>query len=374
MNKMAGLYVHIPFCRAKCRYCDFSSASAGGDFAETESRYFDALAAEAAARSVGWKEFDTVYIGGGTPSVLSAAALERMFLLLKSNFDLSAASEITVECNPESANSSKLDVLARLGANRLSMGAQSFDEETLRYLGRIHSATAVREAFAASRAAGFANIALDLIFGAPVGGAETSARDSRLKKWRCDLENAVTLKPEHISVYALSIEDGTPLAASGDVISEDEQADMYALAREFLSSAGYVHYELSNFARPGKESRHNLNYWRLGRYLGLGAAAASFDGLSRRKNTSDTAAYIDKPADCAAERETLTGGQIASEKIVLGLRLLNEGVTFDAEESRRHADVLSRLEADGSVERRGAACRLRPSAYFTSNAVMREFV
>ncbi|PKN01959.1 MAG: coproporphyrinogen III oxidase [Elusimicrobia bacterium HGW-Elusimicrobia-1] len=371
---MAGLYVHIPFCRAKCRYCDFASAAAGRDFAETESRYLDALAAEAVARSVGWKEFDTVYIGGGTPGVLSAAALERLFVLLKSNFDLSAASEITVECNPESADFAKLDVLTRLGANRLSMGAQSFDEETLKYLGRVHPAMSVRESFAAAREAGFDNIGLDLIFGAPVGGPETSAMESRLEKWRCDLDNAVALKPEHISVYALSIEDGTPLAASGDIISEDEQADMYALAREHLSSAGYVHYELSNFARPGRESRHNLNYWRLGSYLGLGAAAASFDGRSRFKNTSDTAVYTDNPADSAAERETLTGGQIASEKIFLGLRLLNEGVTFGAEESRLYADVLSRLEADGSVERRGAAFRLRPSAYFTSNAVMREFV
>ncbi|MDI6756628.1 MAG: radical SAM family heme chaperone HemW [Endomicrobiia bacterium] len=375
---MAGLYVHIPFCRSKCHYCDFASAAVGADvlFASSgrEALYLDALAVEAASRRETQRIFDTVYIGGGTPSAMSVAGIKRLFEILRRGFDMSGDSEVTFECNPESVSAAKLRALADCGVTRISIGAQSFDDETLAYLGRIHSATATKKAFAAARQERFDNIGIDLLFGAPVGGAGPLAFAMCLEKWRRDLEEAVALGPEHISVYALSVEEGTPLAARGVEISEDEQEKMYDIARCCLKSRGYVHYEISNFALQGKESRHNLNYWRQGKYLGLGCSSASFDGKTRFKNSSSMKEYLANPADCVVESECLSDGQLASERIFLGLRMLDEGARIGEDDEQRFSGVMERLEKEGSVSLSGGRLRLASGAIFMSNAVMREFV
>ena len=265
-----GLYVHIPFCTAKCRYCDFNSY-AGQE--HLIPGYTQALLREAdiwSAACAGWRA-DTLFFGGGTPSLMPLAEMERLLDGLRHHFQVAADAEITLEANPGTVDEAYLSRLWEMGVNRLSLGVQSFRDDELTFLGRIHSARGAREAYRAARSAGFENVGLDLIFGLP---------GQTVDRWLESLEEAIDLGPEHLSLYALTVEDGTPL---GDDVAlgrtpatdPDLQAELYSRAAERLEPAGYDHYEISNWARPGYQCRHNLTYWRNGFWLGLGAGAHS---------------------------------------------------------------------------------------------------
>jgi oxygen-independent coproporphyrinogen-3 oxidase len=263
--------VHIPFCTAKCGYCDFNSY-AGQEF--LIPAYTQALLREAEmwsnALGEGW-QVDTLFFGGGTPSLMPLTEMDRLLAGLRRHFGLTAGIEVTLEANPGTVYEPYFWGLREMGVNRLSLGVQSFRDDELAFLGRIHSADEAREAYEGARGAGFDNVSLDLIFGLPGQTAE---------RWLESLEEAVGLGPEHLSLYALTVEEGTPLArdmALGRTPTPDPdlQAELYLRAAQRLEPAGYEHYEISNWAQPGRRCRHNLTYWRNGFWLGLGAGAHS---------------------------------------------------------------------------------------------------
>jgi len=269
---MRGIYVHVPFCVRKCGYCDFYSVVGGGD---EERDRFPALVEREMDRIVrsypGEADVptDTVYFGGGTPTVLGPDRLTRMLRSIRARFPVAEDAEVSVEANPGTVTGEEFAGLREGGFNRVSIGVQSFRKETLSALGRIHSVEDVRAAYRHARKAGFSSVGIDLIFGNP-GQTE--------EEWRADLDLAVTFLPDHVSAYALSPEPGTPIQGAIDrgetaLPDDDAVARMYADAREILTGAGYRHYEISNFARPGKECRHNVKYWRREGYLGLGPSA-----------------------------------------------------------------------------------------------------
>lgn len=311
---MAGLYVHIPFCTSFCIYCDFYSEVAP----ERVDAYLEALSREAASRK---SELSvpptTLYVGGGTPSLLSERQFSRLSEILRKNFDLQAVEEFTVEANPDDITPEKLALWSSCGVNRLSIGVQSFCDAHLKWMRRRHDSAAASRAFLMAREAGFRNISLDLIF----GYAGLSMRE-----WEASVEEALSLGPEHISCYQMMLEEGTPLTllAEAGKYSEppqEECAAQYALLQRRLAEAGYVQYEISNFALPGFESRHNSSYWRREPYLGLGPAAHSFDGARRRSwNDPDLEAWLTawNPASEPAAPQRLRAGsfEILSDKDV----------------------------------------------------------
>jgi putative oxygen-independent coproporphyrinogen III oxidase len=283
----AGIYVHVPFCLTRCGYCDFN-AHAGLD--RLKGRYVRALEREADLVAADWGEerIVSVFVGGGTPTTLEASALDGLLSHLRSRFDLGADAEITIEANPDTVDEHRFRALLAAGYARVSMGAQSFDPASLAALERIHSPDAVRRAFAAARSAGYRNLNIDLIYG---------ANGESLDSWRRTIEQAISLAPEHLSAYALTIEPATPLgrkveAGAVPPPDPDLQADMFLLACQLLGGAGYGHYEVSNWARPGYECRHNLGYWQRRPYLGLGAGAHSYRGDRRWWNLRPPEGYI----------------------------------------------------------------------------------
>jgi len=312
-----GLYVHLPFCLNKCPYCDFYSIPlAGADV----PRYLAALESEMALRAPQVGEAATVYLGGGTPTALPGAGPAGVLREVQRRFRVSPEAEVTVEANPGTVTRSGLRRLLAAGANRLSLGVQSFCDENLRRLGRIHSAAQARRAVAAAREAGFANLSLDLIFAIP---------GQTLASWEEDLEQALALAPEHLSVYGLTFEPGTPLhraLCQGEVRQVDERLEvrMFRLARTRLGAAGYRHYEISNYALPGRESRHNLNYWRGGEYVGLGASAHSYLGGVRWENVRGVGEYthrLEAGTSPIRGMERLSAVARVGERLMLGLRL-----------------------------------------------------
>ena len=320
-----GIYVHIPFCRQKCRYCDFPS------YAGMEALYEDYLAA--LCREIDGKgglfshsTVDTVFIGGGTPTLLAQQQLERLLDALQRSFVFDAGAEITIEANPGTVSRDKLKSMQKMGINRISFGVQSFNDSLLREIGRIHTAVEAVEAVCFARQAGFDNINIDLISGLP---------RQTLADWQDTLRQAVDLEVQHISAYGLKVEDGTPFAAAaaaGTLRLPDEEEDeaMYDLTTEWLPGQGFFRYEISNYARPGRECRHNLKYWRYEPYLGLGAAAHSFSGGCRTANTADVAQYVAKllRGDSPVEFSEDIGRDTAmSEFVFLALRTVG-GVAF----------------------------------------------
>ena len=283
---MAGIYVHIPFCKSRCLYCGFYSTT----HREWQAKYVDAVIREHALRSdyLRDEQIQTLYIGGGTPSQLSPDLLER---LLNHFFTLTNAEsqpEVTVECNPDDITPALATLLYNIGVNRISMGVQTFSDERLRFLRRRHNASEARKAVETLRNVGFRNISIDLMFGFP---GET------MTDWQSDISEACALGIEHISAYSLMYEEGTPLyrmLEHGEVEEIDEETSlrMYYYLIDRLSAAGYEHYEISNFAKPGFRSRHNSSYWNETHYLGLGAAAHSYNGVSRQWNIADIERYI----------------------------------------------------------------------------------
>jgi oxygen-independent coproporphyrinogen-3 oxidase len=313
------LYVHVPFCRRRCSYCDFSIAVRKDVPAEEFSTL---VARELAIRPDAGTitQLDSLYFGGGTPSHLGPAGVAFLIRILKdSGATLSSGAEVTLEANPEDIDPEAVTAWLEAGVNRLSIGIQSFHAGVLDWMHRGHSAEAAADAFRIARAAGFANLSIDLIFGLP----------ERLgRSWEADLSRAIDLAPDHVSLYSLTVEPRTPLGrwtARGDEAapSDDRQADEFMVAHETLQGAGWEHYEVSNYARPGFRSRHNSSYWRRVPYIGVGPSAHSFDGRARRWNTEAFAAWA---AQVRAGTDPRGGGEVVSddqrraEHAYLGLR------------------------------------------------------
>jgi len=296
-----ALYIHIPFCAQKCAYCDF--ASWAGREAAREA-YFDALEQELDSwiARVG-NEFSTVFIGGGTPSLVPAEYIAR--IARKVN-----CAEFSMEANPGTLTPEKLRVYREAGINRLSMGVQSFDDGLLKKIGRIHTAEQARQAFFMAREAGFDNINLDLMYALP---------EQTVEQWKKTLETAAELGPEHISAYSLIIEEGTPISAWAEPLEDDVVNEMQRMCTGYLKEQGYARYEISNYAKPGRECAHNICYWVRGDYIGIGCAAHSlFEGV-RFANTSDLDEYISGVR--RVEENALDTGDIIEETVMLGLRM-----------------------------------------------------
>ncbi len=283
----AGIYIHIPFCITKCIYCDFYSVAEQDDRIDN---FVNALIAEIKNSDTDvskWK-FDTVFIGGGTPSILSQTQLEKIISALDKSFDLSNNIEFTLEANPGEAPLDKLQDFRTLGINRLSIGIQSFNPELLKFLSRIHTSDDAVNTFNSARKAGFDNINCDLIY---------NITDQSANDWKNDLNELVELDPEHISAYSLTVENGTVLndlvnKKTIQIPDDEMQIDLYNTATEILSKNKYRQYEISNFSKAGKECLHNLHYWNHDKYIGFGASAHSFDGLKRWNNYSNLEQYI----------------------------------------------------------------------------------
>lgn len=360
---MTGLYIHLPFCKQKCNYCDFASFAGREPFIDD---YLRALAREAAHASV--RRFDTLYVGGGTPSLLSVKQLGALVFLLEKNFGpVAAYAESTCEANPESLTREKLVFLKQAGFNRLSIGLQSFNDAELKTLGRVHDAQTFLDAYRRARECGFENINVDLIAGLP-GQTEASFADGLHRVWE--------LCPEHVSVYGLQIEEGTPFFERGIVCDQLLMRRMLEETRRFLMRKGYVHYEISNFALPGKEARHNTNYWREGEYVGLGSAAASYINGVRRQNTPDLREYIRRmhagePPEVF--REQLEGLEKAGERLLLGLRRLDGVCLTEADEEAFGAEIARHVQG-GLLTRKNNKIQLTHEGLFLANEVFESFV
>ena len=317
LQTMAGLYVHIPFCQSKCIYCDFYSMP---DRLHQASEYVDALLIEAEARreEVKGEPITTVYVGGGTPSLLSEMLMEKLVTGLGRIFDMSRVEEFTIEVNPDDVHVDYIRFLRSIGVNRVSMGVQSFRDEDLRLINRRHHAAQAISAVEAISAAGIENISIDLIYGIP-GQSE--------EDWKKNVEKAISLKVNHISAYSLMYEHGTRLSTMRDKglveeVAEESVAAMYDILVIELHNAGYQHYEISNFCLPGYHSRHNSSYWNLTPYLGLGVAAHSYDGAVRRYNPSHLQDYLQamKSHQPFAKAEQCTESERYDEYVMLRLR------------------------------------------------------
>ncbi len=373
-----GIYVHIPFCQKHCPYCDFVVVEG---MLHTAPAYVDALCAEirqGARRHAPHPPVATIFLGGGTPSLLRASAIEQILTTIRGCFDMLPGAEVTLEANPGPLRPRHLAGFRAAGVTRLSLGVQTFDPRGLAALGRLHTPGEGKQAVANARAAGFADVSLDLIFG---------WEDQSLADWQADLDTAINLRPDHISVYALTVEEGTPLAhavAAGTthVADDDLYAEMFLAADRRLTNAGYLHYEISNYARPGHRSRHNCGYWVNGDYLGFGVGAHSHRRNRRWWNVRDLHAYLERAPSGRAEAagETIDAATAMAETMLLGTRLA-EGIE-DGAFLRRHgrtADAtfgatLTEYAALGLVSRIGGRTALTPRGRLVADALAERFV
>ena len=359
-----GLYIHIPFCKAKCIYCDFYSLPRSE---ERMDAYVGALCRDLVRRADAAKGYsvDTVYFGGGTPSYLGADRLCKILETVFAQYHVEKTAEITTEANPDSAREiAALRQLRSAGFNRISLGMQSADDEELRRIGRVHTHGETVEAVRAARAAGFDNLSLDLIYGLP----EQSAA-----RWRENLRAAIALAPEHLSCYGLKVEEGTPLFLRQDTMhlpDDDAQAEEYLAAVELLADAGYRQYEISNFARPDRESRHNLKYWTMQEYLGFGPGAHSDFAGRRFACARDLRAYLageERLSESArpAQRER------EEERVMLALRTAR-GLDLSAlkEDTAQAEQVLAECARHGLAEKENGRWHLTPQGFLVSNAVI----
>lgn len=322
---MAGLYLHIPFCQSRCIYCDFYSTTQ----ADLRDRYVEALSQEIAARATG--QFATLYVGGGTPSQLTAPQLDRLFTAIHRHAQLDADAEVTLECNPDDVTPDLLHQLRALGVNRLSMGIQTFDDRLLRFLRRRHSAEQAIRAVGMAHAQGFDNLSIDLMFGFPVFSHSLPVhrdRDAAVSAFSADLTTALSLGIQHLSAYSLMYEPGTALTRlrdSGQLHEADDETTlaMYEQLIDRTAEAGFEHYEISNFALPGHRSRHNSSYWDDTPYTGLGAGAHSYDGSTRYYHPDDLTAYLSNPLSLVSE--TLSHTEHYNEYVMTRLRT-REGI------------------------------------------------
>lgn len=374
---MTGLYVHIPFCSSRCSYCDFATGLYQSELAE---RYVAALVAEIKTSRHRGETVDTIYFGGGTPSLLAPSQLDRILATLHEQFAIDPQSEITLEINPGSVTREKLESFRSLGINRASFGAQTFDDRELAKLGRSHTAADALKTFADLRDAGFDNVSFDLIAGLP---------GQTLEGWQRNIEHALTLNPEHLSFYLLEVHSGTPLAEHirrglQPVPDDDLAGVMYQWMLDHASAAGYEHYEISNLCRPGFHSRHNVKYWTAEPYYGFGCSAHSYDGRTLRwSNHRDVLKYvetIESGTSPVVEEQELSETDVRAEALFLGMRLMR-GVdvrryreSFGVDLREQHGADLDRFRKAGLLEFDGDLIRLTRSGALLSNEVFAAFV
>lgn len=383
MNELAGIYIHIPFCASRCHYCNFATGGYEADLAE---RYVNALLQEISRADFSERSalrarahVDTIYFGGGTPTTLSIAQFARILDRCQRQFALAPAVEITAEANPGLVSLEYLKELRALGVNRLSFGVQSFADDELQMIGRVHNAQAAREAIQLARQAGFANVSLDLIAGLP---------EQRMETWQRNLQEAFALAPEHLSVYLLELYQDAPLLhriKRGELRAIDDDltvAMYYALVDEAVRH-GYEHYEISNWARPGYASRHNLKYWTGAPYWAFGVSAAGYDGRTRWSNTRNLHEYLkrlENDESPVAEIVELNDEDRQSENLFLRLRL-QAGVNLREHQQRfgvnareRYRDELARLDDAGLIELSNDELKISRKGKVLANEVFAAFV
>jgi oxygen-independent coproporphyrinogen III oxidase len=371
---MLTAYIHIPFCVNKCPYCGFYSTHYEPALAD---RFLSALQSEMQSRSRGLQDrlFSSIYVGGGTPTTLSRVQFSRLFDLIEEHLSLTADAEITVESNPGTISTGTLDLLKERGVTRFSIGVQSFSDSVLASLGRTHSAGKAAAAVRAARAAGFGNIAIDLIYGIP-GQTES--------QWQRTIEAALSLEPDHLSLYSLSLDEGSLLGrdarAGRFVLPDDEIVElMYGTAIRLLDRAGFRQYEISNFCVPGRECRHNCNYWDRGEYLGLGPGAWSFIDNRRSMAVANVIEYISRMTEGTSAvdtEEVLNREQSAAETLFLGLRrtagidLDHYGQLFGPDATNNLRKKIGKLEGSGLFQIENTRLMLTTRGFLLSNEAM----
>lgn len=374
---MAGLYIHIPFCKSRCIYCGFYSTT----HESLKQRYVEALCKEMESFTPTFstpKEnwIETIYLGGGTPSQLSAEQLNQLFIYINKVYGLEHAKEITMECNPDDLTEEYVAHLSELPINRISMGVQTFSNERLRFLHRRHTAEQIPVAVERLRNAGINNISIDLMYGFP---------GESLNDWHYDIQQALALNVEHLSAYCLMIEEGTPLYkqyiknTEKYAIDEELERQMYNNLIDRLEAAGYEHYEISNFAKPGYRSRHNSSYWNQTPYIGLGAAAHSYNGKDcRRWNIDNIHAYIEgiEKGKAVFEQEPIDDDTRYNDIVMTALRT-REGISLSQLTTAQQSycmEEAKRFLNDGLLERTTDHLRLTKKGLFVSNMMMSELM
>lgn len=372
IKKKLGIYIHIPFCLRKCFYCDFCSFPDSDG--EVMAKYCDELCRRIKKKSSECREYsvDTVYFGGGTPTLLPIREFEKLFCALRESFKVESGAEITVECNPATADKTYFENLLSLGVNRLSIGLQSANENELSALGRAHDLNDFLIAFADAREAGFKNISVDLMYGIPKQTKES---------FECSIERVLELRPEHISSYGLKIEENTAFAKMKDSLilpNEDEEFSLYEILTDKLAKNGYYKYEISNFALAGFESKHNTRYWKGEEYLGFGVAAHSYFDGERYGNNRDICGFIDGK-DITSERKKLSPHELDEEYVMLRMRL-SEGIDkseferlFGESFTDRYPYVKLMLK-EGFMQEREGKISFTDKGFFVSNYILSEML
>ncbi len=371
------LYLHIPFCRKKCLYCDFNSLPFDSNLAD---RYVFAICKEIVSQSPIIGGLKSIYIGGGTPTILQDGALLNIMQTIRENYGIDRDAEITVEANPESINQQKTEEILRAGINRISIGVQSLDDNDLLILGRSHTASEALEAINIIKRAGFHNISIDLIYGIPKKADSRVPPERDLESWQISLIKTIELNPQHISIYELTPEFYTPLyneIQSERILMPDEDvvSEMYYRTMEILEGSGYLHYEISNFAKPEYECIHNLNYWEAGEYIGLGAGAHSFSGgvrYSNVRNINDYITAIEDGLNPVIENIESTPEERLKELIFLGLRKVKgfDIKKMPADRLKRMQPVINDLIEYGVLIEEGEFLRLSKKGLILSSEVM----
>jgi oxygen-independent coproporphyrinogen-3 oxidase len=380
---MASLYLHIPFCEHKCIYCDFYSiapAETGEAHTPQMSGFLSALDTEIRLRAedVRFHEpVETIFFGGGTPSLLHPSEIEKILSLIASRFSINPQAEITLETNPGTVDRQKLQAFRSAGINRISMGIQSFHNDDLKFLTRIHTASGAKQCVVDAYATGFKNVSFDLIFSLP---------HQSLQRWKSNLDQAIELQPSHISCYSLIVEPGTPLftmVQSKQItpLDNEHDAELYEWTMDFLTSHGFEQYEVSNFAKPDFKCRHNINYWNHSNYLSFGPSAHSFWKNERWWNVSDIAAYIEQLQD---QRLPMSGGEhlsettLREEAIFLGLR--SEGIGLEEFRLRyahdlsiENSSTISDLIQKGLARMNDGRLKLTAKGYLVCDEIFQSF-
>ena len=372
MTKVGGVYIHVPFCKKRCIYCDFYSTTSGFEWKRS---YISALKREMRLRrsEIDFSRVPSLYIGGGTPSQLPPDLLIELFQTAKDNFTLSEGAEVTIEVNPDDVTPSLIDALRQTPVNRISMGVQTFRDEMLRFLNRRHTSEQALQAVQLFRDAGYNNISLDLIYGLP---------SQTFEAWTCDVQQLLKLSVPHLSAYALSYENGTPLykmLQGGEVSEASDELSwrMYEYLMDETKASGYEHYEISNFAKPGMRARHNSSYWDGSPYLGLGPGAHSYDGDNvRRSNNTSLEEYVSAIADVPHQLEVLSREEQYDELIMTRLRTAS-GLYLRALTPEQESYCLQMAEQHlccGNLIREGDILRLSRKGIFISNSVISDLM
>lgn len=372
-ERVAGIYIHVPFCQGRCIYCDFYSTTEGEEW---KSRYVDALLAELRMRrdELPLARVHSIYIGGGTPSQLPARALAAILSEVCRLFPVDSDAEVTVEANPDDVTPEWLAALSHTPVNRLSMGVQSFDDALLRLIRRRHTAQQAVCAVEQAARHGISNVSIDLIYGLPT---------QTMEQWQADVRQALALDVQHLSAYSLSYEEGTPLwrmLEQGRIEEADEELSlcMYEHLIDSTWAAGFTHYEISNFCRPGRHSQHNSAYWHGVPYLGFGPGAHSYDGMrTRRWNLSDLKGYVQAAGSMPPHQsEVLTDDELYDETVMTRLRT-SEGLSLDLLTAAYRAYCMAQAEPHlraGRLEQAGSTIRLTRQGIFTSNDIISDLM